>query len=343
MVNLNVDPENIYHGKIKFLSPKLKISEVVKELRVKKNFLIVKQKTWNDRELANNFLNYQNDVDCLLLGSSQIRNISVELNPKALNKMCNSLINLGLNGASIEDYLSTFNKIRLQNIKNKKIIVAIHPWTFKFNTDSRWIYNKKDFYEFLDFIAQKENSTFITENPYPKNDNFFKILKNLINFQYFNAAIKKIISGNKNLVSYKNKSEIKTEDFTNEIIFYDGSLYLEQPKKKIFLKTFINYKIIKNYYYDPNVVEILKKSIREISKENKIIFLLTPYHPDVWELKNEPIYNAMISTEKIARKLAKEEDLELLGSFNPLNLGCKSNEFHNLSHPSKWCLSRIKN
>ena len=76
--------------------------------------------------------------------------------------------------------------------------------------------------------------------------------------------------GNKDLIEFKNEIEINDKDFNNEIVFYDGSSFLKKPKKKIFSNNFINYKIIENYYYDKDVVEILRKSIREINKYNEI-------------------------------------------------------------------------
>ena len=343
LINLNVDPENIYQKKLKFFIPKAKkekTSEIIAELRLKKKFLIIKQKTWNEREFTNILLNYTKDIDCIVLGSSQVKTISVQQEPKSLANMCSSLINLGLSGASIEDYFSIFNKIRLKNIKNKKIIIGIHPWTLNFNRDSRWIYQKKDFYQYMSFILQEKE---IFQDYNLENNIYLKALKNLINFQYLNASIKKIMYGNKNLIEFKNEIEINDKDFNNEILFYDGSSFLKKPKKKVFSNNFINYKIVENYYYDKDVVEILRKSIREINKYNEIIFLLTPYHPDVWQLKNEPIYKAMINTELTANKLAIEENIKIVGSFNPIILNCKKEEFHNLSHPSKWCLSKIDN
>tara|TARA_B100001971_G_scaffold90665_1_gene83633 strand:+ start:964 stop:1164 length:201 start_codon:yes stop_codon:yes gene_type:complete len=38
LINLNVDPENIYQKKLKFFTPKAKTSEIIAELRLKKNF-----------------------------------------------------------------------------------------------------------------------------------------------------------------------------------------------------------------------------------------------------------------------------------------------------------------
>ena len=104
------------------------------------------------------YLNFLLTKNVFLIGSSQIKLISVELKPKILNKMCDSLINLGLNGASIEDYLAIFNKIRLKKVKNKKIIITIHPWTLNFNRDSRWTYNQNDFNEFINFILKQEKN-----------------------------------------------------------------------------------------------------------------------------------------------------------------------------------------
>jgi hypothetical protein len=320
-----------------------KTSKIVSDLRFEKKFLVIKQKTWNDREFVNNLLDQTINEECLLLGSSQIRLISVELKPKSLDKTCSSLINLGLSGGSIEDYLSIFNKIRINNIKNKKIIITIHPWTLNFNRDSRWIYNEDDFNQFISLIRIKDNN--FKDKTSNEKKIYFKILKNLINFEYFTASIKKIIYGNKNLTILKNRFELEKEDFKKEIIYYDGSIIKNKSSNSEFLKNKkrANYKIVKNFFYSKNVIEILEKSINEINKKNDIIFLLTPYHPEVWKLKNEPIYQAMLETEKIINIIAKKKKIELIGSFNPKNLNCKKDEFHDLLHASKECLNKLEN
>jgi len=344
LINFTIDPENIYKKTIQFVKSEPNTRKVVEELKSKKKFMIVNQKIWNDREFTNYLLELSTNEECFLIGSSQIRLISVELEPKILNKTCNSLINLGLNGASIEDYLAIFNRIRLKKVKNKKIIIAIHPWTLNFNRDSRWTYNQNDFSEFINLIL-KQDKILKKNRTNKKNKNFLKITQNLINFEYFKASIREIIQKNKNLFIFKNEFEIEEEDFEKNIIFYDGSIIKNKNEKTNInlLNNVINYKIYKDSYYDTEVAEILKLSARELIKDNKVIFLLTPYHPEVWKLKNEPIYQAMIQTEKIIKTIASDMNIDLIGSFNPKKISCSEKEFHDFLHSSKLCLSKLEN
>ena len=344
LINFTIDPENIYKKKIKIFQSEVSTRKVIEELRSKKNFIIVNQKTWNDREFTNYLLELSTNEECFLIGSSQIKLISVELKPKILNKMCDSLINLGLNGASIEDYLAIFNKIRLKKVKNKKIIITIHPWTLNFNRDSRWTYNQNDFNEFINFILKQEK--IIKKDKTNKdNNNFFKITQNLINFEYFMASINKITQKNKNLFIFKNNFEIVEKDFEKDIIFYDGSI-IKNKNEKIninLLNNSINYKIFKNSYFDRDVIKILRLSVQELSKDNEVIFLLTPYHPEVWRLKNEPIFQAVVQTENIMKIISRDMNIDLIGSFNPQKINCSEKEFHDFLHPSKSCLRKLEN
>lgn len=339
LINFTIDPENIYKKKIKIFQSEVSTRKVIEELRTKKNFIIVNQKTWNDREFTKYLLEFSTNEECFLIGSSQIRLISVEQEPKILNKMCNSLINLGLNGASIEDYLAIFNIIRIKKLKEKKIIITIHPWTLNFNRDSRWTYNQNDFNEFINFILKQKK--IIKKD----NNNFFKITQNLINFEYFMSSINKITQKNKNLFIFKNYFEIVEKDFEKNIIFYDGSIIKNKNKKSNInlLDDLINYKIYKNLYFDRTVIKILRLSVQELSKDNEVIFLLTPYHPEVWKLQNEPIFQAMVQTENIIKIIAKDMNIDLIGSFNPQKINCSEKEFHDLLHPSKSCLSKLEN
>ena len=344
LINFTIDPENIYKKTIQFVKSEPNTRKVVEELKSKKKLMIVNQKIWNDREFTNYLLELSTNEECFLIGSSQIRLISVVLEPKILNKTCNSLINLGLNGASIEDYLAIFNRIRLKKVKNKKIIIAIHPWTLNFNRDGRWTYNQNDFSEFINLIFTQDK--ILKKNRTNKeNNNFFKITQNLINFEYFKASIKKITQKNKNLFIFKNKFEIRDEDFEKNIIFYDGSI-IKNKNEKIninLLDNVIHYKIFKDLYYDTDVIKILKLSVRELRKDNEVIFLMTPYHPEVWKLKNEPIYQAMIQTEKITKIIASDMNIDLIGSFNPKKISCSEKEFHDFLHSTKLCLSKLEN
>jgi hypothetical protein len=44
--------------------------------------------------------------------------------------------------------------------------------------------------------------------------------------------------------------------------------------------------------------------------------------------------------EKIFRMLAAKYDLEILGSYDPIRIGCAKNEFYDGMHPKEECMTK---
>jgi hypothetical protein len=48
-----------------------------------------------------------------------------------------------------------------------------------------------------------------------------------------------------------------------------------------------------------------------------------------------------METEAAFRKLAKDLQVEILGSYNPKTAGCNSSEFYDGMHPKESCMRKI--
>ena len=57
---------------------------------------------------------------------------------------------------------------------------------------------------------------------------------------------------------------------------------------------------------------MLLKYKKYFEKNSEIIFLLTPYHPDVFKLKNEPIFKAIEIVETVVHEFSRTIKLMLL-------------------------------
>ncbi len=341
--NINVDPEKIYPNNLKIFKSNFDLEKNIKKLYSTKGLLIYKEKQWNERYFYKILLRNYKDPECLIFGASSVVTISAVQNPRALSKNCNSILNLGLPGGTFEDYFALSNDIFPKDISEKKIFLSIQPFTLNFNRDHRWIFNSKGYYEFLEKI-QNDQIKFNSQNK-AKSEIITKSIKNLFSFDYFKRSIQILLYSNQeeNLKIVKNLQAIDQSKYN--IMFFDGSRkkdsYPKKNKKDVDLNN-INFKIIKNRWYNNEVLDLLSKYKKYFGDNNKIIFLLTPYHPDVWKLNSEPINEAMIKVETKIHEFSKNNKIDIIGSYNPKNLGCKADEFIDAMHPSNYCLSKLE-
>ena len=340
--NFTIDPEKIYTFKKNSNKNELNLEKKLNKLILEKGFLVYKDKNWNDRDLYNLFSKRYKDKDCIVFGASSVVTISVVQKPRVLDKYCNSLLNLGMPGATFEDYFALSNNFSSSDTKKKKIFLSIHPFTLNFNKDNRWVKNSEDYYEFIKNIEYKKKK--IEKNK--TQDQFFsKSISNLFSYEYFKTSFKIYFKKNikENYIT-TNLDGVNLEK-TNVILF-DGSkkkreLDKNSKKVEIDLNT-INYKISLDKLIDYDVLNLLLKYKKYFEKNNKIIFLLTPYHPDVFKLKNEPIFKAIQIVENAVHEFSKTNQIDVVGSFNPKKMNCDKHEFFDASHPSNRCLNRLE-
>ena len=338
LVNLNIDPGKVYPNKFKFLNNKsTNVDDVVNSLIKNKNGIILKSGIFNDRDLARSFSKNINNADCIIFGSSHIQLINLTGTNKSFKNICKSILNFGINGGVIEDYIALSKNIDLKkNSENKKIFLTIHPWTLNLNSDNRWQRNLDD-YEFTLKKITNSRGEKTKKNLYNN-----LLIKNLFNFDYFVESIKSFKNRNSSL-DFVYDLEKKYE---SQILLYDGSIIKPDKKfidaEKHIKKGLANYKIQKNNLIDKNAIFLLTKYIEYFENNFEIIFLLSPYHPEVWKNKHSDVIDAMLLVEDKVHSIAKRNKINVLGSFKPQKVGCDENEFFDLLHPKKSCLSKIE-
>ncbi len=73
-----------------------------------------------------------------------------------------------------------------------------------------------------------------------------------------------------------------------------------------------------------------------------VIFLMTPYHPNVWADESSSTTKALLEMESVIRALGEENNIPVLGSYNPEKIGCNEDEFYDFMHATASCLSKIR-
>ena len=135
------------------------------------------------------------------------------------------------------------------------------------------------------------------------------------------------------------------------VILPDGSLIYSKKRLKL-MKTnmtngLLNYDIsgISDFkrnsgqWHQENAVKLFIQLVNYLKKHFKIVFVITPYHPSVWEIKDQPLVKALKHLEKKTYILGKSLNVQVIGSYNPNIIGCTKEEFFDLIHPKDVCLS----
>jgi len=345
LTNFIVDPGNIYP---KYFSQENKITPeaYVKKLIESKYGLLNPENTWNDRDIKKALAEYPINYDCAVIGSSHVKQIGSNRQNKSLTSLCSSLKNLGVSGGSLEDYLAMSNII-LKNTEflPKTVVFGIDPWSLNFGKDKRWSGYEQDYFEMKNKLSLKYPSSNLNEN----NESSKDLLINLFNLQYLKRSLSVISKPKIEAVTSVSKFNQNT-GLAHPVILPDGSLvysYEHIDKAKNSIKTIPgknSYKIINNFYYQDNAIKTFEKLIQHlINSKITVAFILTPYHHRVWNHTEQPIIKAFNIIEGKVHDIAKQYKIQVIGSYNPDNIGCLENEFYDGMHPMDTCLMKLEN
>ncbi|MDY0117043.1 MAG: hypothetical protein RBR59_05675 [Sulfurimonadaceae bacterium] len=339
IINFIVDPGKIY------LTKKMNdyyTNQYISKLKKANNGLV--QNDWNERTVKTAFAKNFIDNDCVILGSSHIMGISSVRNTGNITNQCKKVLNLGVSGGSIEDMFVFSNIILSKKILPNQVFLSIDPWTLKFDMDIRYLMNKDYYVEMLkklDIVMEIDNSY---EN---------KVLKNLINKEYFLKSIELLRDSNEKLFNFSKIEEVNTtfnmnNGYKKAVTLSDGShIYANSwiQKQKESIKNIPigggDYKISGDIY-DEKVIDNLEKLIKFYQEGGvKVNFLITPYHPNVFKQGNtKPVVHMKAITKKVL-DLSNKFDILIYGSFNPEMISCNENEFFDFMHATSECLNKI--
>ncbi len=339
--NYFIDPGAIYYKSGGEFS-KLYAKSLIKS----DNGLLWSSNIISDRELSLNLSSHIKDTDCVVIGSSHVMQISTYGKPKLLDDLCNTVLNLSVSGGSIEDHL-ILTYLAIKNGASKKIILGIDPWTLSSIRSTRW--NSSSQYAGYYAIAQSE-----ILNLDKDNNIFFTRYLNLINLEYTKRSMSLLLDRiNKSDSLIGITHVMKTIDVNNGIDsgvkLPDGSLvypnsYINMQKKIPISKELHYYRNKLGRSVSSTYLINMYDKILSYIKESDVepIIIMTPYHENVWKFKGANFVKSMSANENIVRHLGEELGVPVLGSYDPMILGCKSNEFYDFQHATRECLARIK-
>lgn len=74
----------------------------------------------------------------------------------------------------------------------------------------------------------------------------------------------------------------------------------------------------------------------------KVVFAQTPFHPAYYEqIKDSPYHADLTRIENELKSSAQKADLQVIGGFDAVEVGCRANQFRDFNHGDSDCLKKI--
>ena len=333
-----VDPANIYHDSSDTRnSPSVFVDHLIKS----QNGLLWPGDSWNIRDIKKSFVQNKTTIDCAVIGSSRVMQISSFRENKSLTNLCDSITNIGVAGGALEDYLALSYELINRKRKPNTFIFGIDPWTLNFGQDERWERHYRDsYYSMKNMINPNSN---VQEN---NRLSWLKYIANLINPHYFFRSAKQI--GRDDFVIEEAPEFDYSKGIDSAVLLPDGSViysnrFISDANQKQVPIGGINYRL-GGHPFSEAAIELFSDLVKHLNKAGvSTIVILTPYQHNVWADKNSITVKSLMMVESRVRKLGDASGITILGSFNPNNIGCTPDEFFDFMHAKDSCLSKIKN
>jgi hypothetical protein len=338
-VNYTVDPGNIYPSLLTFNSHnKLSPKDIVRQFVQSDHGVIIPNDTLNERDIKKAFALNPTTAQCAIIGSSRVMQISSAGQERSLTDNCPSLINLGVSGASLEDYLVLSGMILQNEMPPRVIVFGIDPLSFNFNSDARWIRYKQDFFNMRAKVEEESND----DNYFPR----LKLLQNLINREYLQRSVRLLLS--ERILSVENAPEFDHQiGLDRPVLLPDGSLIYSSKHNRnaLTLKSSdINtFRIRRSKWVTEKAVELFIRLVNHLQQQKiKVIFVLPPYPPTVWTLAHQSTLTALITVELKVHEIARLTGVQVIGSYKSDKIGCTDDEFFDAAHEKAKCLTKLE-
>lgn len=336
-LNFFVDPAGV------FRSDALGPEQYAEALLASSSGLWWPDSSYEDRGIKKALATHAHDFDCVVIGSSHVMQITTLGSMPALRDTCRSTLNLGVSGAGLEDHL-TLAYLAMSDGRPRKIVLGADPWILAYGKDQRWSYYGVDY--------QKARRAVLGEMPQNAGaDPFFGKIANLFSLEY---TLQSLRNAKGDLAGAGSRRAIAPAPVLDEtvgglhpVLRPDGSLIYSAQNLAGNVNQIIplggtTYKTGGGLNQD-KAVSAYRTLLRWIRKHGtEPVLLLTPYHGNVLKAASSPNAVALRDTETALRKLADEERVTLMGSYDPKRVGCNDNEFSDFMHARPSCLARLR-
>lgn len=313
------------HVAYNFFSSKNSTEANLAKLLVNKNAVYATK--IDERKFIKNRIIYENlKPKILVIGSSRILQISND----NFNKQ---ILNLGVSGASVEDHIA-ITLMALEKFNVDTILLGADPWLFnEFANQIRWKSISEEYKNSLKSIQQKSKNFKVIENKHYRENYYFyeqflEKLYNFLNIRKLDLEIK----------------ENQIDNLTKEVILRDGKRVVVSKEIEGKIKANVLEYSMYQYKFSDEYYEIYKSFIEHLTNvhNKEVVLVLPPYYLPSYKLsiQAKPFY---IDLERKFKKLSKETNIKIIGSYDASSVSCDDDEFYDDMHPKDSCMKKITN
>ena len=96
-------------------------------------------------------------------------------------------------------------------------------------------------------------------------------------------------------------------------------------------------------WVNEKAVELFIRLVNHLQQQKfKIILILTPYHPAVWNIAEQSGITEITVVESKVHEIARLTGVQVIGSYNPNHIGCTADEFFDAIHGKATCLTKLE-
>lgn len=268
----------------------------------------------------------------LVIGSSRTMELNSEYFPGK------TFFNNSVSGAGIEDLVAVYELYDQKKCFPRNVIIGLDPWTLnKNNGQSRW---KSLLNEYNAFVHEAGKDTMASE----ESENIYM---QLISPSYFNGSLYALLHPKKPKLSPVAENETMTR-------VKDGSVCYGADHRNLTLKQIEDkakeYSVVNNIYsvekfdeLSPDYKYLLEHLIAKLKKNNvSVTFFLSPYNPIVYHVfETNKQYKNIMESEIYYRELAKKENINVIGGFDPKVFNMDATYFYDGMHANRKALKKL--
>lgn len=283
--------------------------------------------------------NLEHPLDTIAVGSSRILQLTKEI------AGTDSFMNCGVSGADIRDVIDMFFLFDRADKLPKNMIIGIDPWLLNGNQDA---YNlRSDVELYNEFLSTRLGM----DVPYQKPDNTAKY-KALFSPTYLQGNLTYLLNQTKetnapagvtgNVSSQASSIKMADGSVLYPESFRNASQDVVNEKARQEATTFLRMEGFAAP--DPILTDVFEKFVLYAqSRGVNVVFLMSPYHPLVYNYASENAekYTGFFETEPWYTALAKKHSIPLYGSYNPFVTRTFEDSFYDGLHIKGPALATI--
>ena len=274
----------------------------------------------NERTFVKMRIKYESEnPEAIVIGSSR----AMQIGDKVARR---DVLNLSVPGASIEDIAAIW-WMASEKFNPSVLLIGLDPWIFNRNSGQlRWISLAPEYSSAMAALGIKISIE------HPEKESKPPLSESLVSL--YNSI---------------NTSTFKSPDDKPSVIDkirHDGSrVYniafsqrtLEEVERSL---TAASSYAMTNFDFSDETKHTLETLTRKLSAAHNVTFVLSPYHPVVYEsISASGIEIGNI--EEVIRQVAVSNGALVIGSYDPSKVNCSAGEFYDGLHPKASCMTKV--